>query len=469
MHSIEQFHKFEREESLFHLKINDVFIWQRIRFYIYQEIHQELGTGKAHTKIELSRKDQLNGLKLWSKNLIFRNPLLSRKSDFLFVGHPRRKKGSDGYFWDIYCDPIHENCSLNYVHFEMPHLLDHYTPAKTKRLRYLEFVHYSGTIQRKLGFHDVPLTDSEINKLRDIENRIQKIFGTTVELVQRVKRLLTNRKCRLWLYRLLLDKVDPKIAVVVVSYGKHLFIEACKQKGIPTVELQHGVIYPNHLGYSFSGNRTKELFPDYLLTWGEFWNTGVEFPIPKNRVISVGYPFLEKTKMQYEEIHSKDQIIFISQGTIGKQLSKFALKADQHSEINHEIVFKLHPGEYDRWQDEYPWLVDADFEIIDSSEPPLYELFAESSVQIGVYSTAIYEGLAFDLQTYIYDCSGANILKPLIDEGSAELISSADEVANSIGRKENSFESDYYFAPNATEKMCEVLNHLADEGTPYQA
>ena len=97
-------------------------------------------------------------------------------------------------------------------------------------------------------------------------------------------------------------------------------------------------------------------------------------------------------------------------------------------------MYKLHPGEYDRWREAYPWLVDADIKVIDSSEPPLYELFARSSVQVGVASTAIYEGLTFDLETYIYDCQGWAVTKPLVADGAATLVASADELADMAAR-----------------------------------
>jgi hypothetical protein len=262
------------------------------------------------------------------------------------------------------------------------------------------------------------------------------------------------------LYKRLLDRVRPEVAVIVVSYGKETFIEACQSNGIPVVELQHGVIHPDHLGYSYSGSRTKEMFPDYLLTWGEFWEDRVEFPIPDERVIPVGYPYLEQRRNQYTDVASKDQILFISQGTIGEQLSKFAIKVDQHPDIDYNVVYKLHPGEYDRWREEYPWLVNADFEAINGSEPPLYQLFAESSVQVGVGSTAVYEGLAFDLETYIYDYPGSEVLQPLVAENSAEIVSSVEELAGKLGTGAGRFDRDRYFTPDATERVCAVLDDL---------
>jgi len=458
MNLISEFRRFELEFNLFEIRIDNVAIWERLRFGIYRDIQQENEQGQAHTSITLDSDDHLKGAKLWFKNIFYRNPFLTNKSGILFIGHPRRKQEPDGYWWDIYCDPIHEECTLESVHFEKPYLLDHRTPAKTESLRYLELIEYSGTIQRKLGLHNITLPADARNRLEEIERTIEQRFDTEVDLITRVIRELRNRRCRLWLYERLLDRVRPELAVVVISYGKETFIEACQSKGIPVVELQHGVIHSDHLGYSYPGNRTKETFPDYLLTWGEFWGEGIEFPIPDEKVIPVGYPYLEQRRGQYTNIESKDQILFISQGTIGEQLSKFAIKVDQHPEINYDVVYKLHPGEYDRWREEYPWLVDTDFEVIDGAEPPLYQLFAESSVQVGVGSTAIYEGLAFDLEAYVYDCSGSKVLQPLVAENSAEIVSSVEELASGLGTDIKKVNCDYYFAPDATDRMCNALD-----------
>jgi hypothetical protein len=468
MSLVDRFREFENEYATFEIEITNVPIWERIRTGIFSDIQQQSGTGQAHTSIDLDTIDNLRGAKLWFRSLVSKNPYLAPPSDVLFVGHPRRKKEDDGYWWDIYCDPVHEHCSFDSVHLEKPYLLDHRSPAKTNSIRYLEFAQYSGTILRKLGLCNVDLDTDELSSLGKLEEEIQRRFDVDTDIKSQVQHLLQNRKCRLPLYKRLLDRIDPEIAVVVVSYGKETFIEACKQKGIPVVELQHGLIYPDHFGYVFSGTRTKTTFPDYLLTWGEFWKNGVEFPIPDARVISVGYPYLEESIDKYDGINTKQQLLFISQGTIGEELSKFAMEVQQHSKIDYDIVYKLHPGEYDRWQDEYPWLVDAEFDVIDRSEPPLYELFAESSAQVGVGSTAVYEGLAFGLETFVYDYSGSKVLKPLVDDGSAKLISSVEELATSLGSIENLFKRQYYFEPHAIENTCRTLNELTENGTLYK-
>lgn len=454
------FEQFELDYDLFDLRIDEIPIWERLRFWVFREIERQNGTGQAHTDVGNEWRDYARGAGLFLKNLVDRNPYLADSSDVLYVGHHRRKKREDGYWWDIYCDPIHEACDHEYVHFEKDYMLQHHQPARTSNLRYLDLIEYGGTMQQILGLNEPRIPQAQRKRLEEAGDEIQERFDAQIDLSSMAREALHTRQTTLPLYRRLLEEVEPELVVLVVSYIWETFIEACKESGVPVVELQHGVIYNHHFGYSFPESRNKETFPDYLFTFGDFWKDAVEFPIPNERVLPVGYPFLEESLAQYEQVESTPQLLFISQGTIGNQLSKYAMQLDQHPEFKHDIVYKLHPGEYDRWEDEYPWLREANFEIIDSPDRQLYKLFAESSAQIGVGSTAVYEGLAFGLKTFVYDCPGSEVLQPLLAEGAAQLVSSPADLISSIGRTEKQFNRGYYFEPNATDRTCEELSRL---------
>ena len=128
----------------------------------------------------------------------------------------------------IYCDPIHEQGDLNDVHFESHYLLSHRTPAKTDNLRYLELIQFTGTLQRKLGLRKPNIPEEIIDQLREAEMAIHKQFDADVDLITKVRNNLHVRKTTLPLYERLLKRTDPKVVVVVVSYGSETLIEACK-------------------------------------------------------------------------------------------------------------------------------------------------------------------------------------------------------------------------------------------------
>jgi len=455
------FNSFEVEQGLFNLNTNGILVWERIRHIVYRKIRERSGIGQAHTLIEQDMADYIKGGFMLLKNSIFKNPYFSDESSLLFIGHPRRKKASDGYWRDIYCDPIHESCEFDYAHLEPPRLLSHKQPATTDKLRYLDIIKYGSKFQRLLGIKRPEIPEETRRKLVDVQEAIKEQFGVDIDILSLVRWELHVRNTRLWMYRQLLNIINPEVAVIVVSYGKETFIEACQEKDIQVVELQHGIIHSGHFGYSYPGSRTKETFPDYLFVWGDFWKESVDYPIPDDRVIPVGYPYLGQSVERYAGVPTRDQILFISQGTIGEQLSKFALRVHNHPDVEHDIAYKLHPGEYDRWKDEYPWLVDAGFEVVDEPEPPLYQLFAQSSAQVGVSSTAVYEGLCFGLETYVYDCGDSHALRSLIKQGFATEVSCNNELALTLGKDDVQFRREQFFEPNATKNICKEIEKIS--------
>ncbi|SDF04521.1 hypothetical protein SAMN04488067_101535 [Halorubrum xinjiangense] len=460
------FKSFEKDCDLYSIKVEQIPIWERIRFRTFREITRKKGQGQAHTHHGAGINSHLKGLSLWLKYSIYKNPYFADEHDFLFYGHQRRKLEEDGYWWDIYCDPIHEQNEFDYIHVESPHLMSHHNPAKTQYLRYLDPIRYTGTLQRRLGIRTPSIPTDIISRLQEAEEEIKSRFDLDIDLISKVRQSLHVRNTILPLYERLLDRINPDVVVVVVSYGKETFIEACKRLGIPVVELQHGVIYDHHFGYNYPNDENKSTFPDYILTFGEFWSKNVSFPIPGNRVKAVGYPYLEQRLKMYDDIGRSKQLLFISQGTIGDKLSQFAVKVHEDDRIDHKVVYKLHPGEYERWQKEYPWLVESDIRVIDESKPPLYQLFTDSTAQIGVGSTAVYEGLCFDLDTFVFETENTDILQPLIDKNIATSIKTIQDLNAALHSKNTKkFNREIFFKSNATQNIIDELKYIQDYGT----
>lgn len=455
------FETIEQEYNLFEIDIEGVPIWERLRFPVYHQMLRQQGFGRAHPNVGDSWGDYLKAARLVLKNLIHRNPYFSNPIDLLFIGHHRRKKLSDGLWWDIYCDPIHEVSNYDYLHLEKPNGLTHHRPAKTSRLRYIDLIEFGGKLPSTIGWRKPDVSNQARNQLETASERLNEQFETDIDLYSLAIESIHSRKYVLPLYERLLNHLNPDLVVVVVSYGRESLIEACKEVGISVVELQHGIIHKGHLGYHYPDNRVKRTFPDYLLVWGEFWKRQASFPVSHDRIITVGYPYLEQTLNKYNNIQSKDQLLFISQGNVGEVLSKFAVELSNNTDMTYDVVYKLHPGEYARWKGEYPWLIDSNIKIVDKVHPPLYQLFAESSAQIGVSSTALYEGLAFGLETFVYECSGAEAMQHLIDEGVASLVSSVQELDALLGSEQTKINVEYYFASDSLNRSQETLEKLA--------
>jgi CDP-glycerol glycerophosphotransferase (TagB/SpsB family) len=101
----------------------------------------------------------------------------------------------------------------------------------------------------------------------------------------------------------------------------------------------------------------------------------------------------------------------------------------------YRIRYKLHPGELLGWKDRYPWLDRSSIEVIDQLTD-VYEEFVRADVVVGVYSTAIYEAVAFGLPVLLVDLAGIESAKALIETGGATACSNVDELRTALSSAE---------------------------------
>ncbi|MFW9965448.1 MAG: hypothetical protein ACFFCX_17880, partial [Candidatus Sifarchaeia archaeon] len=363
------------------------------------------------------------------------NPFFCGKKDILFSGGQRRVLNKDNLWWDIHVDPLLEDLEMSYVSLEYPVGMDHRSPAKTPHLKHYDVIDTLGVIRKLLGFSKVRLNQKDHALLEKIRNKFKEVFGVQVDVKAITMARIKERDEHLPLCVKLLKQIQPKIVVIVTSYAREPLIEACKLLTIPVVELQHGVITPYHPGYSFPKSARKKIrFPDYLFVFGEHWKHHIDYPISNERIFATGFPFLENMIKHRSKKRRKNQIIIISQPRSGVPISKFAVELSSRSDFDCNILYKLHPLEIPTWREQYPWLVDSDIEVLDSLETDLHKLLSESKMQLGVGSTAVFEGLAFGLRTFILDLPGSEYFDSFIQSGQATKVSTVDDLIASLSQ-----------------------------------
>ncbi len=239
-------------------------------------------------------------------------------------------------------------------------------------------------------------------------------------------------------YKKMLKKISPKVIVEVIAQSFDAFIitEAAKELDIETVKLQHGA---GTLELWYPENTCFPQFPDWYLTFGEFWKKGTHVPIPYDHIIPVGFTYHDIEMRDYpveKRKQDKDTIIFLSGSKYGSDFFRLASELKRLRPALH-VIYKLHPREYPVYKEKYEGLNDCGIEIIDNNDIPLYELFSRCSMQAGVESTAIYEGMSFALHTYIWDIPKAVMTEDLIETGYTPLFKDAASLAALIdGRKD---------------------------------
>ncbi|MCF8095434.1 MAG: hypothetical protein K9J79_08770 [Desulfobacteraceae bacterium] len=464
---VETIFQIEEDLDLFNKKIDGIYFWELVRFKVVSQIAQETGVyGQPHTKFDFNSESVSKYIFNAVKNIFCKNPFFSPNTEILFLGHPRRKLMDDGFWWDIYCDPVIESLTKTYncLLLEKPFLNTHLSPPKTHNIRYLDLALFLSAVLRKSKLLRVSWNENDKKTLDETEQYICDELGSAIALKKIVYSSLLTNKSTLPIYSSLLKKIRPRVVIILVSYGKEIFIQACKNLNIPTVELQHGTISRYHTAYSFPGSKSfKPSFPDYFFAFGEYWKKSVDFPIPQEKNYSVGYPFFEMETAKYNHEPKKNQIIFISQGTIGDKMSRFAVELKARQDFAMDIVYKLHPGEYARWKKEYPWLVDSGIKVIDDDSEPLYRLLAQSKALVGVSSTVVYEGLGMGLRTFLMDLPGIEYMDDLIDSQAATLVFSVDELIQKLHQHpEGDVKTDHFFKPNALENIKNALDEIVE-------
>jgi hypothetical protein len=110
----------------------------------------------------------------------------------------------------------------------------------------------------------------------------------------------------------MLEKLKPKKIIFTCYYGiNYSLVVAAKDLEIKTIELQHGIITPNHPGYIYPKKyKNKFTLPDYLITYGNYekellikhsiWDEKQVIPLGCPR-----YDFLANYKIDKDKLKEK--------------------------------------------------------------------------------------------------------------------------------------------------------------------
>jgi len=440
--NLDAFLEIENKYGLLEERFGGFAYWIYFRHVLHNELEaSKEGHGDAQVRPELSGWQHLKARvgTLWYAARFHKIP--SGKHDLLFFNHERRM-WVKGYYECAYTDLIAAEFADSLV-LERPFQQKHFRPVKTQNLVYTDYIEAKAMFYyyRKRMF-----APKEMRKAREeIDRKIRKPVEEICEtygLSYSADSILDKMVCGYYIYqkkkkafRKLLQKINPRVIVEVVGYHMDCMIlnELALERGIPTIELQHGTAGREHTAYNYPRGCRIDQFPKYFFAFSRFWMEAARFPVSRDRIREVGFPHLEKYALPVKAKIKKAKpavIIFISQSAIGKLLSEIAVELNRIiDKEKYEILYKLHPGEYKGWRDRYRELADSGIRVVDNNHTDLYELFALSTYQIGAFgSTATFEGLLFDLKTFIRREEAAPELGLLCEKGIARFFDSAEDL-----------------------------------------
>ena len=396
----------ENKYNFFDIITDDIQIYPLIRMGIFYEILKNLNIYEPQPKS--LKINKINSILILIKKL-FNNFKISKIKNhkIAIIEHPRRIDGSTEDIYTSFLYDIFPNDTLTIKHPIYGKII---TDGKTKYDSY----HYDNILIKKKLLKFIYFK----NKYFHITNKISKIINKEIDknhdYFKFIEGLIIDKIISCKLAKIFLSKYNFECLIVVNGYGFNHFVLAAKQLGIEVIELQHGNIYDTHLGYHYPNSKVGSIdsFPDYLLTFGKYWNNQAKFPIPKNCVKENGFYFFEQSSLSNKVSGhlKKNKILVISQQNIGRKLSYFTMDLAKKL-TNYQFIFKPHPKEI---LNEAEYLNELkDVKNITISRKALYKLYPTVEFQIGVFSTAIYEGLGHSVKTIIYKINGWKVMSKL--------------------------------------------------------
>lgn len=438
---MEKFLEFEYKYKMFGVKINDVHVWHYIRFYVYHDLLKMCGIADVLPRChKLPKRNYKTTWKDFIRKNVVCNQFFAHERDILIIPHERKYMDGNYYSKCIYTNLLDEKLSNSHYILDGKSVNDKYEIQKSKNILYCDLESF-----KKFKKVKVPLkmaSKSEINS--KIIEPIEQYFDVNIsggykrEWFNTISVRINTREYWVRYYEYMLQKISPKLILVVVSYefNRMILCEVAKKKKIPVVELQHGRIGDMHIAYNFYKKINLPGFPDYIFTYGRFEKENTRFPISEKRIISVGYPELERNyylyKKQKKENKEKKIILFISQMQveIAQYANALASKLDMEK---YHIIYKLHPKEYLNWKlNVGHYLNHSNIEVAGGFEHTIYEYISQAEWVIGNYSTVLYEAQMFDVKVVVLKFGLYSNVENLYKHGFALLVDSPEQLVKAI-------------------------------------
>lgn len=407
--------KFEKNSQISEREVLGLKYWSLIRTFVLNDLITEV---KGVSRL-CDNKQKRKKINLY----ILKRSLFTYKDfnkDILLITDTRRIL-QDGKYESIFTDELEKILNEKYstITLEEPSWVDknpieksHLTPALTENLKYIDIYEIKALIIKKIfkifNKKRIVLIKNEIHSLFSLFESEFKINLSQYEsqYVDDLIYFITMKKT----YTKLIKKINPK-CVFIYYRGfkfKALATLILNELNVKVIEVQHGTIVEDdpiaRKSCSFDNWISK---PDYLFAFGEKQVNKKNLIYNSNDIKYVGNLFLEKKlKQKYkyptEFVKGKKHILIISQSVIGEYLSEFAAALSKMLELNDEfvIVFKYHPNEISR---DYNKLKRNNIIQIKDSKKEIYQYQKYSYAQVGIFSTALYEGLSFGLPTFVLE------------------------------------------------------------------
>ncbi len=407
MKAIKDFLKKEIKDNMFDRELFGIKYWEFVRVPISFEVNTVIeNSSSMFAKNKLSIKRYIPNIKTFNNYF-----LKKRKADILFISQSRRANYKGKFrnnYIDYYIDYLKKDYEV--LTLEEPAWSSlsisnraHEFPIYTDNVFFTDFHEIAFIIKRTLykffRYNKYRKIVKEYYNVRKIVNSWYNSDNINFKkpFVNTLIRLCIDKKY----IKRLLKKINPKIVMLhyMPSNFKEMLIMECNNQNITTIEVQHGTITKVDplINKCFDVSKLNAM-TKYIFSFGENQVNKYALSIENTKnVIPIGFPFFEEIMKKIKQKRKK-YILVISQSTIGNEMANFTSELSKLLiNSNIKIIFKYHPNEMSR---DYQCLKKSNIIEI-KNERSIYDIQSESILQIGSYSTSLYEGFAMKVPTLI--------------------------------------------------------------------
>lgn len=464
----EQFYDFEQE--FINAKIMGEPCWHLFRMPIWLEIEShvrdEENPTTNHPDLDIQRKRFFEKAKMAFRMIpsaVLNHPafLLRNNKKILCMGRYRVSK-VDGKWINRELNNVFLLFlkDINYIEkasFEKKE--NYFKPRTTAKTDYFELIRLKNEILKRYRFssEDIKVIDTIICKA---EFRFNLKLDHSY-IVSKLQSSWNGYKTYCKVFDKLIRRINPKVIIEICHYNQTNFAttKIAHKYGINVIELQHGTIGRKHIAYNYPIK--DELTPDLLFAYGKAWVKELNFP---GKIEIVGNPYLEQSISNYIQNEKKKCVVFISQGPYAEEMVDLAVSLANDKDFiksGYSIIYKLHPSECLSWKKLHPELRHDRINVIDNDAISLFDCFAKSIYQIGINSTAIYEGIAFGLNTLIIRHRDADELFDVIDREKITFVDNAKQIVDIIiNQKQTEITVNELWKENSNETLKNAIERV---------